>query len=136
MLRTTPPSNLLRAALLADAVASGGMGVLLVVGAGPLAPLLGLPEPLLFWAGILLVPFAALVAWAGATSRPAGGAVHAIAFVNYAWVAASIGLLIVLPTNPTVLGYAFVLAQALAVLLLAATHSIAVRRCGHTPAQA
>ncbi len=136
MLRTTPPSNLLRAALVADAVASGGMGVLLVVGAGPLAPLLGLPEPLLFFAGIALVPFAALVAWAGASAPPVRGAVHAIAFVNLAWVAASIGVLIALPTPPTFPGYTFMLVQALAVLLLAATQSVAVRRCGHTSAQA
>jgi len=135
MLRTTPSSILLRAALLADALASGATGVLLAVAAGPLAPLLGLPETLLFRAGIALMPFAALVAWAGATSHPPRGVVNAIAVVNYAWVAASIGLLIAPPTPPTLPGYAFVLVQALAVLLLTATQTIAASRRGRPAAQ-
>lgn len=136
MLRTTPPSTLLRATLLADAAASGAMAILLAAGAGTLAPLLGLPETLLFQAGIALVPFAALVAWAGASSHPGSGVVHAIACVNYAWVAASVGLLIAPPAPPTLAGYAFVLVQALAVLVFAATQSNMAGRRGRTPARA
>jgi hypothetical protein len=128
MLRNVSPSALLRSALLADAAASGGMGLLLVLGARPAAPFLALPEALLFWAGAALLPFAALVAWAGTRSRPPLGTARAIAFVNYAWVLASLILLVVLPAGPSPIGSGFVLAQALAVLLLAAAQTAALRR--------
>ena len=65
MVGNVPQSSLLRFALLADALASGAMGVLMAAGAGLLAPFLGLPRPLLLWAGLLLIPFALLVAWTG-----------------------------------------------------------------------
>ena len=129
MLRITSPSSLLRSALLADAAASGGMGLLLAIGSSALAPLLGLPEALLLWAGVALVPFAAFVAWAGTRPDPAaGGLVRPVIAVNYAWVAASIGLLILSSAAPTPLGLAFVGAQALAVLMLAIAQSVAVAR--------
>ena len=44
---TIKQTPFLRTALLGDAAASGATGLLLVIAAGPLAPLLGLPEPLL-----------------------------------------------------------------------------------------
>jgi len=114
-----PQPSLLRLALLADALASGAMGVLMAAGAGLLSPFLGLPSPLLLWAGLLLIPFALFVAWTGTREQPPGSAAGAIVLVNLAWVAGSAGLLALLPQAPTALGYAFVIAQALAVLLLA-----------------
>ena len=119
MLDRIPQPSLLRLALLADALASGAMGVLMAAGAGLLSPFLGLPSPLLLWAGVLLIPFALFVAWTGTREQPPGGAAGAIALVNLAWVVGSVALLALLPQAPTVLGYAFVIAQALAVLLLA-----------------
>ena len=53
--------NALRRALFLDAAASGGMGLLLLVAAGPLAGLLGLPLSLLRSVGVFLVPFAAML---------------------------------------------------------------------------
>ncbi len=53
-----PSSMLLRVALLGDAAASGGMGLLLTAAASPLASLLALPEPLLRGAGLVLLPYA------------------------------------------------------------------------------
>jgi hypothetical protein len=58
---TTAPT-LLRRALLADAIISGGTGALMALAAGPLSGLLGLPAGLLLWAGIVLLPFAAALA--------------------------------------------------------------------------
>ena len=48
--------SLLRLALLADAVASGAMGVLLAAAADPLAAWFGLPVALLREIGLLLIP--------------------------------------------------------------------------------
>ena len=61
----TIPANLLRLALVADAVASGATGLLMFAGAGLLAGLLGLPDELLRYAGVVLLPFAAFVAYVG-----------------------------------------------------------------------
>ena len=121
---TTP---FLRLALLGDAAASGATGLLLAGAAGPLAGLLGLPEPLLRTAGLILLPYAALVAWAG--SRPAlpRNAVRTIIAVNLLWVIDSAALLAFGPA-PRALGVAFVLAQALAVLGFAAAQWTALRR--------
>ena len=116
--------------MLADALASGAMGVLMAAGAGPLAPLLGLPSPLLLWAGLLLIPFARLVARTGMRKQPPSAAAGAIVLVNLAWVAGSVVLLALLPQAPTLLGYAFVAAQALAVLVLALMQWTGLGRAG------
>ena len=84
----TIPANLLRLALVADAVASGATGLLMFAGAGLLAGLLGLPDELLRYAGDVLLP--------------------------------------------TMLGYAFVLVQAVAVGVLAELQWIGLRREART----
>ena len=62
------PSLFLRRAIQADALISGTMALLLTFGAGPLSPLLNLPEALLRETGLFLIGYAALVGWLG--SRP------------------------------------------------------------------
>lgn len=64
-----PSSTLLRAALLGDAAASGGMGLLLTAATHPMASLLALPEPLLRGAGLVLLPLPGW--WHGLVSSPA-----------------------------------------------------------------
>ena len=112
-------ASLLRLALLADAAASGAMGVLMAAGGGLIAPFLGLPPQLMLWAGLALIPFAALVGWAGTRQPPPHGAAKTIVAVNLAWVAGSAALPALLPAAPTALGLAFVAVQAAAVLALA-----------------
>src|ERR1041384_5285214 len=51
----------LRFALLADAVASGATGLMMIAGADLLTGLLGLPVALMREAGLVLVPYVALV---------------------------------------------------------------------------
>jgi hypothetical protein len=131
ILNATP---FLRLALLGDAAASGATGLLLVAAAGPLTTLLGLPEPLLRIAGLLLLPYAAFVAWIGRRTTPPRNAVRAVIAVNLLWVADSVLLLVFGPAltglAPTALGVAFVLAQALVVLGFALGQGIALRRAG------
>ncbi|HEY8605832.1 MAG TPA: hypothetical protein VIM12_01800 [Noviherbaspirillum sp.] len=118
----------LRRVLLADAAASGATGLLMSLGAQSLEPLLGLPAALVQAAGLVLLPFAALVAWV-ATRRPIRhGGVWAIIVVNGIWVVDSIGLLLSGWVAPTALGYAFVLAQAIVVAVFAELEFTAVRR--------
>jgi hypothetical protein len=51
----------LRNVLNADALISGAAGILMMLGAPLLSPLLELPAELLFWAGLALVPFVAML---------------------------------------------------------------------------
>ncbi len=135
MADTLHPTPFLRFALLGDAAASGATGLLLAAGAGALAPLLGLPEGLLRAAGLLLLPYAAFVAWIGARNGGAPrNAVRAVVAVNLLWALDSVLLLAIGPVAPNGLGVAFVLAQALVVLGFAAMQWTALR--GAAPARA
>ena len=121
------PTPLLRFALLGDAAASGATGLLLAAGAGFLASLLSLPEELLRWAGLLLLPYAAFVAWAGTRDGVPRNAVRAAVAINLLWTLDSVLLLALGPVSPNGLGTAFVLAQALVVLGFAAMQWTALR---------
>ena len=86
-------NTFLRYALLADAVASGATGLLMIAGADLLTGLLGLPVALMREAGLLLVPYVALVAFVGTRETISRPAVQAIIALNVLWVVGSIGLL-------------------------------------------
>ena len=98
----------LRRLLAVDAATGLAMGVLLVAASAPLATLLGLPATLLFGAGVVLFPSAALMALAARSLRPL--LVSVVVVGNAAWVLASLGVLVLLA--PNALGIAFVLMQA------------------------
>jgi hypothetical protein len=118
----------LRFVLLADAVASGATGLMMIAGADLLTGLLGLPVAVMREAGLLLVPYVALVAFVGTRQSISHGAVKAIIALNVAWVAGSIGLLMSGTVSPTVLGYAFVIVQAVVVGVFAELQFIGLRR--------
>lgn len=124
----TSPSPLLRKILLFDAATCTGMGVVLVLGAGVIAPLTGIPTTLLFYAGVALFPIAAFMAVvAGRAGRwPAG--VWLVVLGNAGWVAGSLWLMVGGVIAPTGLGHAFIAIQALAVAGLAAVEYVALRR--------
>ena len=116
---TTNRREPLRRALVFDTVASGIMGVLLVLTAGPLQHLLGLPAGLLRWSGVMLVPFAGLLSWIATREHMSRDAVATIIGGNVLWVVASILLLVSDWVTPTWLGEVFVLLQAAAVSVFA-----------------
>ena len=120
--------NFLRYALLADAIASGATALLLLAGAGVLASLLGLPVALMREAGMLLIPYVALVAFVGTREHISRTAAQSVISLNVIWVAASIGLLLTDYVAPTALGYAFVIVQAVAVAVFAELQFIGLRR--------
>ena len=122
----------LRFALIADAVASGATGLMMIAGADLLTGLLGLPVPLMREAGLVLVPYVALVAYVGTRANIPHGAVKAIIALNVAWVAGSVGLLVSGFVAPTALGYAFVIFQAIVVGVFAELQLIGLRREAQT----
>jgi hypothetical protein len=130
---TTSPA-FLRRALQLDAGATGATAVLLVVGGGLLAELLGLPTALLRGAGAVLVPFVGFVAWAALRPQAPAAAVWTIVAANAAWVVASIALLLSGWVAPSALGYAFVVAQAVVVGVFAELQIIGLRKAAAAPA--
>jgi len=116
---TVSASPNLRRLLLADAATCSVMGLALALTAAPLSSLTGLPPTLLTYAGLSLLPIAALMLLIAL--RPAlqpAGAWLVIAG-NVAWAIASLALLLSGWVAPTTLGVAFVVVQALAVAVLA-----------------
>lgn len=121
-------SPFLRNVLYADAAMSGAAGLLMIVGAPTLGPLLELPVDLLRWAGVLLVPFVAmLILVARRLSAPRLALLDIVA-LNAAWVIASFGVLLSGAVSPNAIGFAFVIAQAIAVAVLAALQFSAWRQ--------
>ena len=127
-MQDTRSSNFLRRALQADAAMSGAAALLLLIGASALEPLLGLPATLLRYAGVLLVPFVAFVAFVATRVELSRPAIWVIILVNAAWTAASLLLLVSGWVNPTTLGYLFVVVQAAAVAVFAELQWVGLRR--------
>lgn len=123
------PNNeiFLRRVLLADAAASFAMGAICALGAGALTGLLGLPVPLLRGVGLLLLPWAALVAWLAYRPAMPRRAVWAVVVLNLIWVVDSLLLLVSGFVAPTALGTLFVVAQTAAVAVLAVAQAVGLR---------
>jgi hypothetical protein len=98
----------------------------MVAGAGLLENLLGLPSALTREAGVILLPYAAFVAVVAARAHISRAAVWVFIVANAAWTIGSIALLLG-GLAPTALGYAFVIAQALVVAVLAELQYVGVR---------
>lgn len=122
------PSPLLRLTLKVDALAGGAMGLLMALAAQPLGELLGLPFVLLLVAGIVLLPLALVLYWMSNQPALSRTGVWAVIALNALWVVESAALLVTGYVQPTALGYAFVIGQALAVLLFAELEFFGLRR--------
>ncbi|HEX2034237.1 MAG TPA: hypothetical protein VHS99_08635 [Chloroflexota bacterium] len=122
------PGRLLRLALQVDAVVTGAFGVLLL-GAGPLlAGLLGTPPALLLVLGPLLIAYAAGI-WITGTRRHVNrSAAWSAVGLNALWVVGSVLAVTAGWFSLTVLGTAFILAQAVMVALFADLQFLGLRR--------
>ncbi len=127
-MHTIPTSPLLRGALFADAAVSGLSALTLIVGAGVLSGLHGLPQALLFVCGLLFVPFSATVAFAASRREAPVPLVWAILIANAGWAVASIAVLFTGWLAPTTLGMAFVIIQAIVVAGFAELQFVGLRR--------
>lgn len=120
----------LRNVLLVDGLASGLAGLVMAAGAPFLSPLLALPQSLLLWAGILMLPWCLVLVTAARRPAVSRMLLVDIVGVNALWVVASFGILLTGAVQPNLLGIAFVTAQALVVAVLAALQFGALRRAG------
>ena len=127
-MKSITSTTFLRRALLADAIASGAMGAGLLALAPAIAAALALPRELLMEAGIVLLPFAAFVGYLASRARPARFAVWAVIALNVLWILESVVLLATEAVTPNAFGYAFVIGQAIAVLVFAELQYIGLRR--------
>ncbi|MEJ6781403.1 hypothetical protein [Aminobacter sp. Piv2-1] len=118
----------LRNALYVDALATGATALLAIVGAPLLAPFLDLPEALLLWAGLALVPFVAMLVVVARRAAVPKLILFDIVALNVLWVIGSFALLVTGAVAPNALGIAFVAAQALAVAVFAELQFIGIRR--------
>ena len=125
---TSNTSPFLRRVLLADAATSAASGLLMTLAPGALEDWLGVPAGLLRYAGLSLLPFAALVFYLATRPAPPRAAVWAVIVLNLLWAADSILLVAGGWLGPTPLGYAFVIAQALVVAAFAEAQYIGLRR--------
>ena len=122
------PHPTLRCALRLDALASGATCALLAAAAGPLSPLFGLPQALLFWLGLALMPYVLFLILLARRPTFARGTVRLVIALNLVWVVDSLVLLLSGWVAPTSWGVAFVLAQALAVAAFAGLQAYGLRR--------
>lgn len=122
------PTTFLNRALLLDAVASGATGLLMAAGAGFLAGFLDMPQSLLLYAGLALLPFAAFLVYLARQPAPLRAAVWAVIAINVAWTVDSILLVVGGWISPNLLGEIFVVGQALVVGLFAGLQYRGLRR--------
>jgi hypothetical protein len=117
----------LRRVLLADAVLSSGMALLLIAAASAIASITALPAGLLAGAGWALVPWVALVMFAATRDPLRALLVWAIVALNAVWAIESVALLFADSIEATVFGVFFVLSQAIVVAVLAALQAAGLR---------
>lgn len=116
----------LRRILALDSLSCLGMGLLMSFGAGALAPLFGLPETLVRFAGLALLPVGAFMGWLASRPTPPRALVWVVILGNIVWTVES--FITLGQVQATALGTAFVSAQALAVLGLAALEYVGMRK--------
>ena len=122
------PSTFLRRALLLDAASCAALGLLMAVCAAPLGWWFHLPLPLLRESGIVLLAFAAFLAWA--CTRPLLPRLLVLAIIagNALWALDSVLLLLPGWIAPNGLGATFILVQAIATALIAELEYVGLRR--------
>jgi hypothetical protein len=125
------PHATLRRALLLDAVATAGMGALLLVAPALLHELLGLPAALMRGAGAALLPFAALLAWVARRHLVPTTAARALIAANVLWAIDSLILPATGWIDATALGVVFVVGQGLVVAAFAGLEYAGLRRVTH-----
>jgi hypothetical protein len=109
----------LRYVLLADSASCVATGAAQVLLAPTLAELFHLPASLLMGAGVFLLAYAAVVAFIGTRQAIPRGFVWLFVAGNFGWAAACVALLAATSLHPSVLGQAWVITQAVTVVVLA-----------------
>lgn len=114
----------LRTALLLDALASAGLGAVMIIAAPQLEDLLGLQASLALYGGLLLVAWACFVAWVA--SRPLPERVLLVVTLNIGYVVCSVAFAL-MSDRLNAWGVTLTLAQAVAVVGLTAMQAPGLR---------
>ena len=120
-------TRFLKLVLTADALSCLGMGAALMAAAAPLAELFGLADSLMFGAGLALLPIGLFILVVARRETIAPIFIYAIVAGNALWVVESLMLAANAP-RITIIGTAFVLAQAAIVAILTALETTGVMR--------
>ena len=112
----------------ADAASCAAPGALQVAFTDALARLTGLPAPLLMGTGVFLLSYAAAAAFMASRSTPPRTLIGLVVFGNFGWAVACIALLVSGVFTVTALGVAWVIAQAICVVVLAELQWTGLRR--------
>lgn len=123
----TSPAGL-RRVLAFDALSGAATGALQLGLTGLLAPWLGLPAALLQGSGIAIFAFVALAGWLALQAAPPRLALGALVVGNFAWVIGCLVLAFGGATGLTGLGMAYLVFQAVVVLILAELQWMGLRR--------
>lgn len=123
-----PGDRLLRLALRADALVTGGNGLAYLALAGPIESLLGLDRGLGIPIGVFLTLYAVAVAAVGQLARIPAAAAGAVIAVNAAWAVASVVALLAGALGVTAAGAVWAVLQALVVGAFAAVQYLGLRR--------
>lgn len=121
-------TSFLRTILLVDAFVTGSCGIAFAAGASALAAWFGLPEPLLRWSGVALIPFAGFLVWLARREAIPRGLALGIVSLNVLWAIDSVLLIALGWTAPTTIGIVFVLGQALIVAAFAELQYVGITR--------
>lgn len=132
-MKTVYPSTLLKLAMAADAVVSGAVAALQLAASGLLAQLLLLPQALLVETGAFLVAYTVLLAILAGSERVWSALIGMIVAGNLAWAVGCVALLASGSLSPSALGVAFVMVQAIAVLIFAAIEFKGLRASATAP---
>jgi hypothetical protein len=122
-----PYQNVLRYVLWADAISCLACGILQVTLTDFLDLHFGLPHALLTGTGFFLLLYGAIVAFLAARPRVSRAIVALLIFGNIAWAVLAIGILLEGDTGITLLGKSYIVAQSVAVLVLAQLQYACVR---------
>ncbi len=127
-MQTIRISTFLRRVLFADAATCIAMALLLALGSGLLDDFLKMPAQFLFYAGLSLFPFAAYLVYLGRRETVASSLVWTVIALNVLWAIDSILILLAGWVEPNAFGYAFIVAQAVSVAVLAELEYLGLRR--------
>jgi hypothetical protein len=124
----TPLSPFLRRVLWFDAATCFLTGAVFLTASATVEQLLAIPAPLARVLAVVLLGFGALVAWVGTRRELLRTAVRAIVVINALWALESVLALLFGWLQPNALGQWFVIAQALAVAVIAELQFTGLRR--------
>lgn len=125
---TVHPSLLLRRALLADGLVGVITTAQLLLLADWLSRLLALPGEFLFGVGLVLIPLVTFLLWLSRRESMVRAAVYMVIGLNALWVVLSLLVLLSGWFTPNLLGYAFVIGQAVVVLVFIELEWIGLKR--------